>query len=121
MSERYVPSGSYQKSAQDISVHLYAKAQKRDQDWIDSGADITHLQGGLVNLDGSLHPENAAEPSSGFVPSGSYERTSRDVDVVLTARCRTRSGDWLWSTLDITRYDPAQGDIANIDGNLTIQ
>jgi hypothetical protein len=118
---RFVPQGSYLQSASNVNVHLYAKSQRRDQSWIASGADITGLTGGLVNWDGFLQPENDPLPAEGFVPNGSYRKTTENVSVVLAAYCRRIDGSWQWSTLDITNYMPTNGDIANIDGSLMIQ
>ncbi|HAT32548.1 MAG TPA: cyanovirin [Janthinobacterium sp.] len=118
---RFVPAGSYQKTASQINTNLYGKAQRRDQTWVASGFNITNLSGGLVNLDGSLQPENDATPSSGFIPNGSYKLTVESVSSVLSAYCQKRDGSWQWATLDITRYVAGQGDIANIDGELKIQ
>ena len=118
---RFVPSGSYQRTATQINTNLYGKAQRRDQSWVASGANITNLSGGLVNLDGSLQAENDATPSAGFVPNGSYKLTTENVSVVLSAYCQKIDGSWQWATLDITRYITGHGDIANIDGDLKIQ
>ncbi|WP_317202466.1 cyanovirin [Janthinobacterium sp.] len=118
---RFVPPGSYQKTATQINANLYAKSERRDQRWIASGANITNLSGGLANLDGSLQAENDAAPSSGFVPNGSYKLTSESISVVLSAYCQKRDGSWQWATLDITSYVAGHGDIANIDGQLEIQ
>jgi hypothetical protein len=41
--------------------------------------------------------------------------------VVLSAYCQKRDGSWQWATLDISKYTPSQGDIANIDGELKVQ
>jgi len=118
---RFVPQGSYLQSSSQVNVNLYGKAQRRDQSWIASGANITNLSGGLVNLDGSLQPENDPAPSAGYVPNGSYSKTTENVSVALSAYCRKIDGSWQWATLDISRYTPALGDIANINGELVVQ
>ncbi|QDQ26517.1 cyanovirin [Chitinimonas arctica] len=118
---RFVPAGSYQKTASQINVNLYGKSQRRDQSWIAAGANITNLSGGLQNLDGSLQPENDPAPTTGFVPNGSYRQTTENASVVLSAYCQKRDGSWQWATLDITRYVQGSGDIANINGELMIQ
>jgi hypothetical protein len=118
---RFVPQGSYLQSSAQVNTNLYCKAQRRDQSWIASGATITNLTGGLVNLDGSLQPESDPTPATGYVPNGSYKQTVENVAVALSAYCRRRDGSWQWATLDITNYTPALGDIANIDGELMVQ
>ncbi|MDR0807510.1 MAG: CVNH domain-containing protein [Enterobacteriaceae bacterium] len=118
---RFVPNGSYQKTASQISSNLYGKSQRRDQTWIASGFNITDLSGGLVNWDGALQPEDASLPATGFIPNGSYQQTTQDISVVLTAYCQKIDRSWQWSSLDISRYKQGDGDIANIDGILKIQ
>jgi len=118
---RFVPQGSYLQSSSQVNVNLYGKAQRRDQSWIAAGANITNLSGGLVNLDGCLQPENDPVPTTGFIPNGSYQKTTENVSSVLSAYCRKIDGSWQWATLDISKYTPANGDIANINGELMIQ
>jgi len=118
---RFVPQGSYLQSASQVNVNLYGKAQRRDQSWIATGANITNLSGGLVNLDGSLQPESDPVPNAGYIPNGSYQKTTENVSVALSAYCRKIDGSWQWATLDISKYTPASGDIANINGELVVQ
>lgn len=118
---RFVPQGSYLQSSSQVNVNLYGKAQRRDQSWIAAGANITNLTGGLVNLDGSLQSENDPTPASGFIPNGSYQKTTESVSSVLSAYCRKIDGSWQWATLDITKYVQGNGDIANINGELIVQ
>jgi hypothetical protein len=118
---RFVPQGSYLQSSAQVNVNLYGKSQRRDQSWVASGANITALSGGLVNLDGSLQPENDPLPNSGYIPNGSYQKTTEGLSTVLSAYCRKIDGSWQWATLDITKYLSANGDIANINGELIVQ
>lgn len=121
MAQPFVPQGSYLQSSTQVNVNLYGRSQRRDQTWIAAGANITNLTGGLVNLDGSLQPENDSLPVSGFIPNGSYQKTTENVSSALSAYCRKVDGSWQWATLDITKYVPGQGDIANINGELVVQ
>jgi hypothetical protein len=53
-------------------------------------------------------------------PPGSYQRTCRDIHAerdVLIATCRTRRGEWNFTTL--RDYADCEGDIANVRGRLT--
>jgi hypothetical protein len=118
---RFIPSGSYQHTSHQVTSTLYGKAQRRDQSWVACGFNISTLTGGLVNLDGYLQPENDPAPTTGFIPNGSYKKTTENISVVLSAYCQKRDGSWQWSTLDISKYTPSQGDIANIDGELKVQ
>jgi len=118
---RFVPQCSYLQSASQVNVNLYGKAQRRDQSWIATGANITNLSGGLVNLDGSLQPESDPVPNALYIPNCSYQKTTENVSVALSAYCRKIDGSWQWATLDISKYTPASGDIANINGELVVQ
>jgi len=118
---RFIPAGSYQKTASQINSNLYGKARRRDQSWIASGFNISNLSGGLVNWDGALQTETDSLPTTGFVPNGSYQKTTENISVALTAYCQKRDGSWQWASLDITNYKQGDGDIANIDGELKIQ
>jgi Beta/Gamma crystallin/CVNH domain len=56
------------------------------------------------------------------IPQGSYRTTCEDIHAgsnTLTATCRTRRGDWSYTTLG--DYRDCQGDIANVDGRLKCQ
>jgi hypothetical protein len=53
-------------------------------------------------------------------PPGSYQRTCRDIYAdwnVLAATCKTRRGEWNYTTL--ADYRDCDGDIANVNGRLT--
>ena len=59
-------------------------------------------------------------PPSSYAPPGSYHRTCTDIHVdwnVLSASCRTRNGDWNFTTL--RDYRNCEGDIANINLDVT--
>ncbi|MBI1213998.1 MAG: hypothetical protein GC190_21255 [Alphaproteobacteria bacterium] len=63
-----------------------------------------------------LSPVALAAPA----PNGSYQQTCRDITARherLSAECRTRSGNWINTTLD--DYRDCSGDISNQNGNLT--
>ena len=115
----FVPTGSYTKTTKDITSRLFCQAQKRDQAWIGAGLDITSLSSANVeNLDGFLfnHPGGA---QNGYVPGGSYAKTSRDMQVILAGNAQKRDQSWQWSTLDITNL-PVGKTVSNIDGVLTV-
>ncbi len=121
---RFIPEGSYQKTSQNIYVNLYCDAQKADQSWTTASYPIcalTEPNAGLVNWNGSLAPAEGSYPDKGFIPSGSYAATCKNVKVVLTAECKKISGNWQFSALDITNYDYGQGNVVNIDGTLVDQ
>ncbi len=53
-----------------------------------------------------------------YAPLGRYRDSTTDVKVTVSARCRTRSGTYTDSQLDITMLGAV--DIANVDGVLTV-
>ncbi|MCU1350433.1 MAG: cyanovirin containing protein [Acidobacteria bacterium] len=115
----FVPQGSYTRTTQNISSTLYCQAQKRDQSWIDAGLPLTTLTSANVeNLDGFLVNQAGGTPN-GYVPGGSYAKTSRGMQVILAGLAQKRDQSWQWSTLDITKL-PAGKTISNIDGVLTV-
>ena len=115
----FVPPGSYSKTTQNITSTLFCQAQKRDQAFIGAGMDLTNLSSANVeNLDGFLVNQSGGT-QNGYVPSGSYAKTSRGMQVILAGHAQKRDQSWQWSTLDITAL-PAGKTVSNIDGVLTI-
>ena len=115
----FVPTGSYTKTTQNITSTLFCQAQKRDQAWIGAGMDLTTLSSANVdNLDGFLVNQSGGM-QNGYVPTGSYTKTSRGMQVILAGNAQKRDQSFQWSTLDITSL-PAGKTVSNIDGVLTI-
>jgi len=116
---QYIPEGSFKKTSKNIKSTLYAEAQKRDQSWIPASLDLSSLSSAEVtNQDGFLVNSADNGSSSGYVPSGSYTQTSRNVTVVLSAECQKRDQSWQYSTLVISNLENVS--ISNIDGVLTV-
>ena len=112
--------GSYTKTTQNITSTLFCQAQKRDQAWIGASLDLTNLPTANVeNLDGFLFNQSGGT-QNGYVPIGSYTKTSRGMQVILAGNAQKRDLSWQWSTLDITAL-PAGKTVANIDGVLTVE
>jgi hypothetical protein len=117
---RYQPAGSYLETSTDVTVVLSCEAQQKNGNWIPAELQIQDLAGGLVNLDGQLMPEHDEEPAQGYVPSGSYQITCRNIKVVLNAKCRRRDQSINDSSLDITNYITFPGTLVNDNGNLAV-
>jgi len=120
MESRYIPGGSYLETTQKVRVVLTCQAQKRDGSWVHTALEINDLAGGLVNLNGQLMPEHDPEPQKGYVPSGSYKESCKDINVTLHGYCRKIDGSWDWSSLDITHYETYPGQIVNDNGELVV-
>jgi hypothetical protein len=118
--EQYVPNGSYDKTSRNIKSTIYASSQKRDQSWIPAGLDLTSLNSAdIANLDGVLVNMTNSGSSTGYVPGGSYKKTSKDITVILSAECQKIDQTWQYSSLNITNLGNVK--IANIDGVLTVE
>jgi hypothetical protein len=117
----FVPQGSYTKTTKDVSSNLYCQAQKRDQNWVDAGLNLTTLTAANVeNLDGHLvNQSGGSGPNGGYIPGGSYAKTSRNMQVILSGYAQKRDQSWQWSTLDISHLAPGKT-VSNIDGVLTV-
>jgi hypothetical protein len=116
----FVPTGSYTKTTKNTTSTLFCQAQKRDQAWIDAGLDLTNLSSANIeNLDGFLVNQAGGSTQNGYVPGGSYTKTSRGMQVILAGNAQKRDQSWQWSTLDITSL-PAGKTVSNIDGVLTV-
>lgn len=116
--KRYEPAGSYLETSYDITVVLTCESQKIDGEWIRTGLQIQDLCGGLVNLNGQLKPEHDSEPSTGYIPPGSYKDSCRDIRITLHATCQKRDQSWVPSSLDITKYQTYPGTLVNDNGDL---
>lgn len=115
----FIPGGSFTKTTKNTTSTLYCQAQKRDQAWIGAGMDLTSLtSANIENLDGFLVNE-AGGTHNGYVPGGSYSKTSRGMQVILAGNAQKRDQSWQYSTLDITHL-PVGKTVSNIDGVLTV-
>lgn len=116
----FIPGGSYKQTSQKVKSSLFCEAQKRDQSWISAGFDLTDANSvSLSNMDGLLVADSGTAEQNNYVPGGSYSRTSRNEQVILSAYCQKRDQSWQWSTLDITSLSKG-ATISNIDGVLTV-
>lgn len=66
-------------------------------------------------------PLNPVNEFGQYVPAGSYQKSSSDISVTLTAQCISKSGGTVPSTLTFsTSQVPTIGDIENTNGVLTL-
>jgi hypothetical protein len=112
------PAGTYQETCKNIRMRgdtLYARCKNRDNRWVNTWLrDADRCVGELTNVDGRLVCGRI-----GSVPSGDYSETCRDIRIrfnTLYARCQTRDGDWVRTSLD--GFTRCTGNIANVDGQL---
>jgi CVNH domain len=112
------PPGSYQQSCKNIKMRgdtLVARCKNYDNHWVDTTLDdVDRCGGDITNAGGQLTCSK-----NGAAPSGDYAQTCRDISMrynTLRARCQTRDGQWVDTSLD--SYNRCRGGIVNIDGHL---
>ena len=116
----FVPKGSYARTSRNIEVTLHCSAQRINQSWIPAYLDVTALrEANIANMDGQLVNEQGSSSSKGYVPGGSYQKTCRDIRVILKAECQKIDQSWVYSSLDITDLDTNKT-LSNINGVLKV-
>ncbi|HMF91741.1 MAG TPA: CVNH domain-containing protein [Candidatus Angelobacter sp.] len=112
------PPGTYLQTCRDIRMQgdrLYARCQNTRSRWVNTSLDdVYRCTGDISNIDGHLSCDQ-----SGRLPGGDYAASCRDIRMRfgwLYARCQTRAGYWVDSSLPAGR---CYAGISNIDGQLT--
>jgi hypothetical protein len=101
-------SGDFAASCQEISVRnssLAAQCRRVDGTWLWNTLELTDY---VANDDGAL----VRRDDGSF--DASCERIRVSQDGVLSARCRTRDGQWRRTWIDLNEF------IANYDGELNV-
>jgi hypothetical protein len=126
----FIPAGSYQESLSAntvITVTLTATCKNEsggsNQSTLtfDSGAlsginDISNDNGNLTIESGSGSPTNTENP---YVPAGSYQNSSSDIQITLSANCRNEQGDGVNSSITYSEADAKKfSGIENNNGEL---
>lgn len=126
----FIPAGSYQESLSAntvITVTLTATCKNEsggsNQSTLtfNSGAlsgidDISNNNGNLTLGTGSGSPINTENP---YVPAGSYQNSSSDIQIMLTATCRNEQGAGVTSSIGYSEADAKKfSGIENNNGQL---
>jgi hypothetical protein len=125
----FIPAGSYQESlsSNTIQVTLSATCQNEtggstqstltyNSSNLSGYADISNNNGNLTLVPGSGSPINTENP---YVPAGSYQNSSSDIQITLTATCRNEKGDGVTSPITYSEQDAKKfSDIENSNGYL---
>ncbi|MFN7741426.1 MAG: hypothetical protein ACK5RA_14430 [Cyanobacteriota bacterium] len=123
----FVPAGSYQGSASDISVTLTAACLDINKIPIQSSlsfntsqlngiCDIANDNGSLQLVSGTTSPVNTNNP---FIPAGSYQNSSSVQQIIISASCKTLTGSSKISQLPYLGTQAASlTDIMKNNGNL---
>lgn len=104
------PLGSYIADSKNITVLLQAECQQEGGGWQQSQINITNfntLIGLIANENGQLtlqEEDDWSNPYAGYCyyPAGSYRKSSRNIEVLLTAECKTDSASYQSSTFSLT-------------------
>lgn len=125
----FVPGGSYQESSDNIVVTIAATCLNLSQQPVSSAltfseaqlnnvVDIANENGTLTLMTGSGTLSNA---SNQFIPAGSYQNSSSDILITISAGCKTLAGSIVSSE---TKYSASQAttlmDIQNYNGSLQL-
>lgn len=125
----FIPAGSYQESlsSNTIQVTLSATCQNEtggstqstltyNSSNLSGYADISNNNGNLTLVPGSGSPINTENP---YVPAGSYQNSSSDIQITLTATCRNEKGDGVTSSITYSEQDAKKfSSIENSNGYL---
>jgi len=126
----FIPAGTYQESLSSntvIQVSLSATCKNGSGGTnsstltFNSGGlsgieDIGNNNGSLTLAQGSGSPANTENP---YVPAGSYQNSSSNIQITLTATCNNENGNATNSFITYTEADAKKfSDISNINGQL---
>ncbi len=111
-----IPKGSYKLTCKDIKVTLSCKAQTIEGSWIPASFDLTDVSDADLWNDNGVLKNSGTATSTGYIPSGSYKLTCKDIKVKLTCKAQTIEGSWIPASFDLTNLTDA--DLWNDNGVL---
>lgn len=130
-SNQYIPKGSYLITSRNISITITANCRQSNGNIIPSNLsfsqeealkirDIANIEGKLTIFSSDSPEPNPTTNLGPYVPAGSYQLTSENVTITLSATCEQTGGNWIQSQpLKYTSNEASNfRDIANIEGNL---
>ncbi|KXO12870.1 hypothetical protein AKG98_4066 [Moritella sp. JT01] len=118
----FVPLGDYLASSQAVQVDLIGECKNQQGRWTPFNLDLTMqdpVKTELLYKNGELELENNYPIIRGYCyfPGGNYAEHSRNVRVILNAKCMTTQGSYRDSSLELT-YD-LYLNVKNVNGVLT--
>jgi hypothetical protein len=126
----FIPAGSFQESlSSNTVIQVTLKATCKTESGGSNSSTLTFNSGGLSDINdisnnngvltlgsGSGSPVNTENP---FVPAGSYQNSSSDIQITLAATCRNEKGDATNSSITFSEQDAKKfSDIENNNGYL---
>ncbi|WP_414569265.1 hypothetical protein [Nostoc sp. CCY 9925] len=108
--QRIAPLGSYIKDSKDVTLIVSAQCQKADGNWNPSKIELFNfhpLMNLISNQNGELKLQDEGDwsnPHDGYCyyPAGSYRKSSKNIELLLTAQCKTSAGNYQYSTFPLT-------------------
>ena len=131
-ADQYLPKGSYLKTSTDIEITINANCETLEgipnDTTLTYSADQTGNLTDIANTNGQLTLESVGplEPNPNtllgkFAPAGSYQQTSQDVEITISAQCLNDKQSAVPSILTYSTADAKTfTDIKNVNGVLTI-
>jgi hypothetical protein len=100
---QYVPAGTYQLTSTGISITIKAKCKNTANNYLASNltyslidasviGDISNVNGVLTIVEGSSSIPNASHQWGEYVPAGSYQLNSKDIEVTINGTCDKSGG-----------------------------
>jgi len=126
----FIPAGSFQESlSSNTVIQVTLKATCKTESGGSNSSTLAFNSGGLSDINdisnnngvltlgsGSGSPVNTENP---FVPAGSYQNSSSDIQITLAATCRNEKGDATNSSITYSEQDAKKfSDIENNNGYL---
>ncbi|RCJ22627.1 hypothetical protein A6S26_21055 [Nostoc sp. ATCC 43529] len=108
--QKIAPLGSYIKDSKDVTLIVSAQCQKADGNWNPSKIELFNfdpLLNLISNQNGELKLQDEGDwsnPFSGYCyyPAGSYRKSSRNIELLLTAQCKNSAGNYQYRTFTLT-------------------
>ncbi|MCH2231541.1 MAG: beta-N-acetylglucosaminidase domain-containing protein [Crocinitomicaceae bacterium] len=131
-ADQYLSQGSYLKTSTDITIEISANCEMPDGTWKKSTLKYTADQTGnltdIANTNGQLTLESSGPLVKNthinygkFVPAGSYQITSNDIQITIFAECLNDKQIASKSSLSFAASENSTiEDIKNINGVLTL-
>lgn len=115
-SSGYMPAGNFYQTCKDPKLTLSAQLKNDKGYGVEQTMDITKAQNlNLNNVNGTF--QNAGNGQvTGFVPTGSYLKSSSGTKVVLSCQAQSMDGGWNDTSIELTNLDNPY--IQNINGQL---
>lgn len=127
---QYVPQGSYQQTSSEITIELQAQCRNESGDLVSSSltytttqaygiGDISNDNGVLTIVPGNAEIFNSNNTLGSYIPAGSYQGSSTDISLTISANCLNDNQQSVPSSLTYAASEAASFEnIINNNGSL---